>query len=234
MPKTRVLIVDIHPLFRDGLTAWLDCQSGLGCCGYVETLHALRSAIPELRPGLVVSDLRLRDCSALDHVQELSETHPELPLLVLSELDENVYAHRAIRAGARGYVMKWEPQDVVLAAIQTVLRGEIYVSRSVAARVLDNLFPNPASTDPELARLSDRELQVFQLIGVGCRNREIAAKLKISAKTVETHRENVKQKLGMEGTEDLLLAASQWISSGKFNMPAANGRRFAGLPAGTR
>jgi DNA-binding NarL/FixJ family response regulator len=215
--KVSVLVVDDHPFFRRGIVQWLNQQQGLVCCGEAESVPGTRTAVASLRPDVVLLDLQLKDGDGLDLATELAEAYPSTRILVLSQRNEDVYAHRALRAGARGYIMKSEATDTVLTAIQTVMRGEIYVSRPVAARALQSLFPDPASSAPELARLSDREIQVFQLLGASCSNRDISAILKISPKTVETYRENLKAKLRVTDAAALVAAAKNWVEHGEFN-----------------
>jgi DNA-binding NarL/FixJ family response regulator len=212
--RIRVLVVDDHPFFRCGVVEWLNQQSQLGCCGEAHSVATARQAVAQTRPDVVLLDLQLSDGDGLDLCQELSEAYPSLRIIILSHRDEDVYAHRALRVGARGYVMKSEATETVLAAIQTVMRGDIYTSRSVAARALQNLFPDPGSSAPALARLSNREIQVFQMLGAGCGNREISATLRISQKTVETYREHLKQKLRLPDTAALIQAARQWVEQG--------------------
>lgn len=212
--KSRVLVVDDHAFFRSGIANWLNQQSNLICCGEAASVAAARVAVAELRPDIVLQDLGLGDGDGLELTRELSEAHPSIRIIVLSQHDEATYAHRALQAGARGYIMKSEATEVVLAAIETVERGEIYLSRAAAGRLLHNLFPDPASKTTGLARLSDRELQVFQLLGSGCPPREIAARLKISVKTVDTYREHLKNKLGLTDGGALLRAATLWVEKG--------------------
>jgi DNA-binding NarL/FixJ family response regulator len=219
MSKTRVLVVDDHPFFRTGVSRWLNQQPTLACCGEADSAAAARRAVAELRPDIILLDLRLGDGDGLDLTRELAEAYPDTRIIALSQQDEKVYAHRALRAGARGYVMKSAATETLLAAIQAVLGGQVYVSRPVAARLLHNLFPDPASTAPELALLSDRELQVFQLLGAGCGSRDIAEQLKISPKTVETYREHLKRKLGLPDGPALLRAAALWVEKGRLQIP---------------
>jgi DNA-binding NarL/FixJ family response regulator len=216
-PKIRVLVVDDHPFFRTGIIQWIDQQQQLSCCGEAGSIAQARSAVQDLKPDVVLLDLHLPDGDGLDLCAELNQSMPEIRILCLTHRDENTYAHRALKAGARGYVMKSEATDTVLAGILAVMNGEIHVSRQVAARALHNLFPDPASSSPDLARLSDRELQVFQLIGAGCGNREISEVLKISTKTVETYRERLKEKLHLSDAPALLKAAEHWVQHGKLN-----------------
>jgi DNA-binding NarL/FixJ family response regulator len=153
----------------------------------------------------------------LDLCAELCQSLPDARILCLTHRDENTFAHRALKAGARGYVMKSEATETVFAGIQAVMKGEIFVSRQVAARALHNLFPDPASSTPDLAKLSDRELQVFQLIGSGCGNREVSETLKISPKTVETYRERLKEKLSLADATALAKAAKHWVEHGRLS-----------------
>ncbi len=212
--KIKVLVVDDHPFFRTGIIQWINQQSDLACCGQAESLGQARKAILELKPDVVLLDLHLPDGDGLDLCAEISQDNPALRILCLTHRDENTFAHRALRAGARGYIMKSEATERVLSGIHAVMKGEIFVSRQVAARALHNLFPDPASIVPDLAKLSDRELQVFQLIGAGCGNREISETLKISPKTVETYRERLKEKLNLRDAAALSQGAAHWVQHG--------------------
>jgi|SRR4051812_16099141 DNA-binding NarL/FixJ family response regulator len=213
--KIRVLVVDDHPFFRTGIIQWINQQKELTCCGEAGSIAQARKAIEELKPDVVLLDLHLPDGDGLDLCAELSQSAATARILCLTHRDENTFAHRALRVGARGYIMKSEATETVLAGILTVLKGEIFVSRQVAARALYNLFPDPASSAPDLAKLSDRELQVFQLIGAGCGNREVSETLKISPKTVETYRERLKEKLHLADAAALAKAAGHWVEHGK-------------------
>lgn len=217
LSKIRVLVVDDHPFFRTGIIQWINHQSELTCCGQAESLSQARKLIEELKPDIVLLDLHLPDGDGLDLCLELTQNNPALRILCLTHRDENTFAHRALRSGARGYVMKSEATDTVLNGILAVMKGEIFVSRQVAARALHNLFPDPASSSPDLARLSDRELQVFQLIGAGCANRDISETLKISPKTVETYRERLKEKLKLADATALAKAAAHWVEHGRLH-----------------
>jgi DNA-binding NarL/FixJ family response regulator len=214
-PKVRVLVVDDHPFFRRGVAQWLNQRPELMCCGEAGSVAEARQAVAELKPDVVFLDLHLGDGDGLDLTLELSRSYPSIRIVILSHRDEDVYAHRALRAGARGYIMKSEATESVLNAIRTVMRGDIYVSRPVAARALQKLFPDLASSSPGMERLSDREVQVFQLLGAGCNNHEISATLKISHKTVETYRENLKKKLRLPDANALLGAAKHWVERGQ-------------------
>ena len=222
--RARVLVVDDHPFFRSGVISWLERQPGLAPCGEAGTVFEARHAVETLRPDVVLMDLRLTEGDGLDLLRELMERHPGVRIIVLSQSDEDAFAHRALRAGARGYVMKSEATEVLLAAIQTVLRGGVHLSRRAAARLTQNLFPDRAGSDSDLARLSDRELQVFQMLGAGSGVNEIAAALKISPKTVETHRERLKAKLGVLDAAALLRLATIWVEHGRLADSGRSGR----------
>ena len=220
--KTRVLMVDDHPLFRSGLAVWLAQQPDLICCGEADSIASAREAIARFEPEVVLLDLRLGDGDGLDLAREVRETHPSVRIVALSQNDELFYAHRALQAGVRGYVMKSEATEVLHTAITTVARGEIYVSRPVAARLLHNLFPDPTAPMRDLAHLSDRELQVFQLLGAGLATRQIAERLKISPKTVDTYREHLKDKLQLADGRALVAAATRWVEEGRMDIGADN------------
>jgi DNA-binding NarL/FixJ family response regulator len=215
-PKIRVLVVDDHPFFRRGVAQWLNQRPELICCGEAGSAAEARQALRDLKPDVMFLDLHLGDGDGLDVTSEVAQNYPTVRVIVLSHLDEDVYAHRAIRAGARGYIMKSEATESALKAIETVMAGDIYVSRPVAARALQRLFPDSASAWAGMEHLSDREVQVFQLLGTGSSNHEIAATLKISPKTVETYRENLKRKLRLPDANALVTAARHWVESGRF------------------
>ena len=172
--KIRVLVVDDHPFFRSGIVEWINRHPTLTCCGEADTVAAARSAAARLRPDIVLLDLRLPDGDGLELIRDLLEDCPDVRVIALSQYDEITYAHRALQAGARGYIMKSAATDAVLAAIEAVFHGEVYLSRAVAARLTHNLFPDPASIVSDLTRLSDRELEVFQMLGAGCRRRDLS------------------------------------------------------------
>ncbi len=213
--KTTILIVDDHPMLRRGLTALIDSEPGLAVCGEAFTCSAALEAIDESRPDLVIVDLALSGSDGLDLVKDMKTRHPQIPALVLSMHDEAVYAERSLRAGARGYVTKQQLDETVLVAIRRVLAGETYMSSKLesqlAAKFVDG---HTLATDSPLEALSDRELQVFRLIGEGRSTRQIAETLHLSIKTIESHREHIKDKLSLESTAELAQRASQWVETG--------------------
>ena len=216
MKKIRVLIVEDHPFFRSGLVQWLNQQDGVTCCGEAGCLLEARQAVADLLPDVILMDLRLGDGDGLDLIAEIAKTHPLIRCLALSQFAEDFYAHRALKAGARGYLMKSEATEAVLTAIETVMNGGIHLSPRMAARLLQNIFPDSASRALDLAKLTDRELQVFQLLGSGLSTIEISKHLKLSPKTIETYREHLKDKLALSDASALLRAATLWVESGQF------------------
>jgi DNA-binding NarL/FixJ family response regulator len=210
--KRRVLVADDHPLLREGLMPLINRQKDLECCGETDCAPATQKAIETLKPDLLLLDLRLGEGDGIEFIKMLHSLHPTLPILVLSQFDENTYAERVLRAGARGYVMKQEATEAVLTAIRAVLDGELYVSRRIAVSVLNKFLQSkPTAGSGLVERLSDRELQVFQMVGSGMRTRDISTKLGLSIKTIETHRENIKHKLGLQAGPDLVRHATRWV-----------------------
>lgn len=200
--KRRILIVDDHPVVRAGLWATISRESDLSVCAEAGTLAEAAGRILEETPDLLLVDLDLADGNGLDLVREALAARPGLPCLVLSMHDEEVHAGRALRAGARGYLMKSASPEVLLASLRAVLAGEIAVSEKVKARLLQR----HAEEDPaggELDALSEREREVFRELGQGTAMRAIAVKLCLSVKTVETHVAHIKRKLGVRGAVEL-------------------------------
>lgn len=208
--KHRLFLVEDHPVTRDGFTQLLNFQPDLLVCGEAATAAEARRRIPEAKPDLVIVDISLAEGNGLDLIKDLAATLPDLPTLVLSTHDEKLYAERSLRAGARGYVMKLRPTEQVLAAIRTVLRGEVCVSEDMRSRLLGSLRGGRAAT-AGVQQLSDRELEVFRMLGDGHGTREIAESLKVSVSTVETYRAHIKDKLGLQNAMDLVSAAVRWV-----------------------
>jgi len=214
-PPARVLVVDDHPLLRCGLVEMVGKDPGLQLCGEASSAGTTILAVDnDPPPDLVILDLMLGHEDGLELIKQIRALRPGLLILVISMHDELIYAERALRAGASGYIMKKEPSEEVLAAAYAVLRGEIYLSRRM--RVL--LAERGLTTDPFRflvpqadPPLSDRELHVFRLIGAGLATKQIAAALYLSVKTIETYRENLKVKLRLANARELLAAARQWV-----------------------
>jgi len=214
LEKRGVLIVDDHPIVRQGLAQLIDQEHDLHVCGQAEDAHEAMRAIRELNPDLAIVDISLKDTSGIELSKDIKVRHPGLPVLILSMHDEGIYAERALRAGARGYVMKQEATERVVTAIRRVLSGEVYVSESVAAKMVSKLVAGPAqSGGSPVDRLSDRELEVFRLIGAGYGTREMAEKLHLSVKTIETYRAHIKEKLDLVDANELLRTAINWVNA---------------------
>jgi DNA-binding NarL/FixJ family response regulator len=211
--KKQVFLVDDHPLVRRALSELIDQEGDLAVCGEAEGAAAALRSIAALKPDVAIVDLTLKEGSGLDLVKDLKLRHPDLPVLVLTMHDESTYAERLLRSGARGYVMKDEASEKVIAALRRVLAGEVYLSEPMSARVLHKLVGGAAATASPVDLLSDRELQVFELIGQGVGTRQIAEKLHLSVKTIETYREHIKFKLKLDNATDLLQHAIQWAQS---------------------
>ena len=212
----RILVVDDHPLVRDGLVQLIRRQSGLTCCGEADTvLHAQETALKE-NPDLVILDLRLDKGDGLELIKTLKSQLPKLRILVLSQLDEVLYAERVLKAGAHGYLMKEEAAKEVVTAIRTVLAGELYVSPKMSGHILRKMIDSPSVRPVSgVESLTDRELQVFQMLGAGKSTRRIATELFLSFKTVETHRENIKAKMGLADATSLIHQATIWYRRGE-------------------
>ncbi len=211
-PKHAVLLVDDHPLFRKGMTQLLDSQHDLQVKTEAESSGAALSAIRSDTFDLAVVDIGLGGgANGIELTKSLKAERPDLPVLVVSMHDEALYAERALRAGARGYVMKREALDSILHAVRSVIAGEIYISPTMTKRMLfDHIQGGGARNAVE--RLTDRELEVFQLIGEGHDMHQIAAQLHLSKKTVEAHRANIKEKLGVGSAREVVRYATQWVA----------------------
>ena len=212
--KIRVLVVDDHPVVREGLTRRINRQDDMEVCGEAETRSDALTIIGSSRPDLVIVDLALRDSSGLELIKDIKVRQPDLPMLVLSMQDESVYAERALKAGARGYVMKHEATDKVIVAVRHVFAGKVYLSEKLSSKFLEVLFGRkgePGASPSEL--LTDRELEVFELLGGGLSTRQIAEQLHLSIKTIEAYREHIKDKLKLDGANELLHRAFQWVQS---------------------
>jgi len=208
---TRILIVDDHPLVRERLTEVINREPDLRVCGEAEDRHEAIQAVVDRRPDLVIVDLTLRNSDGLELIKDLHARWASLRMLVVSMHDESLYAERVLRAGALGYITKQEATRNILQAIRRVLAGNIYVNERIATHILTRLTtnaPSVAITPAEV--LADRELQVFELTGRGLNTREIAAKLSIAPKTVETYRARIRGKLNLPDRNELLRSAISW------------------------
>jgi DNA-binding NarL/FixJ family response regulator len=212
-PPKRVLIVDDHPITREGLLHLIGNQPDLMVCGAASNSAEALDGIMTLEPNLVLSDFTLPDKCALELIRDIKAIKPSLPILILSMHDENLYAERVIRAGARGYISKHEGGEKLVVAIRQVLDGRIYASENVAVRILE-AFSGAEKNDPnsEVAGLSDREFEIFELLGRGISTQQISSQLHLSVKTVEAHRANIKSKLGLDTSSALISYAARWFA----------------------
>ena len=209
--KKQVLIVDDHPLLREGLACLINRQADLAVCGEADNAQAALVAAAIRKPDLMVVDVSLPGRDGIDLTKELRTRYPKLPVLVFSMHDEAVYAERALRAGARGYVMKRDPTERHLRAIRRVLAGEIVASSAVVAQLARQLTTTGGLVPVKL--LSDRELEIFRLFGEGRNRRLIATALHLSIKTIETHRANICRKLGLRGAVELRRHATEFVQA---------------------
>ena len=214
--KKTVFVVDDHPLLRQGLAMLINRESDLMVCGEAEEAPTAMKALAAARPDIVIADISLNGPDGLDLLKNLRILYPDLPVLILSMHDESIYAERALRARANGYIMKQEATEKVLVAVRRILDGEIYLSYRMANRLLQQYMSGQtAETDSRLTALSDRELEVFRLIGDGLSTRRIAEVLHLSMKTVESYQAHLKEKLSLRTGRELMQHAIQWKLSEK-------------------
>jgi DNA-binding NarL/FixJ family response regulator len=201
-----VLLVDDHPIVREGLAARIEMEGDLSVSAMAENADQALEFIQQSEPDIVITDLSLSGRPGLELIKDIRTTRPSLPILVLSIHDEELWAERVLRAGAQGYVMKSHATEKVMEAIRRVLGGGVWLSDSMSSTLLGRLTHHrqPVTRDMPLSTLSDRELEVFQMLGRGLSVKEIAAQLFLSSKTVEVHREHIKEKLGMRSSAELL------------------------------
>jgi len=212
--KKRVVLVDDHPLIRQGVRMLVSQEADMEICGEASGAYEALQVIQQTQPDVVVADLRLAEGSGLDLIRDVRERFPQASVLVLLMRDEGFFVERVLRAGARGYITKDEGPARVIEGIRRVLAGEIYVSQKMATRLMSQIAgPRGADAGPAESKLTDRELAVFEQIGRGVPAREIADALHISVKTVESHREHIKEKLGLDNAAELLKHAIEWVGN---------------------
>jgi DNA-binding NarL/FixJ family response regulator len=209
-PKCRVLLVDDHPVVRQGLALFIDRESDLTVCGQANDATSALQVIRNSTPDFVVLDISLEGPDGLELLKILRAEYPKLPVLVLSMHDELLYAERALRAGANGYIMKQEATDRVLTAIRHILGGDVYLSDRFTKRMLQQFVNGSAPPRDPLAKLSDRELEVYRLIGTGHGTRQIADELHVSTKTIESYQAHIKEKLALRNARELVQHAVEW------------------------
>jgi DNA-binding NarL/FixJ family response regulator len=217
--KAQVLVVEDHPVVCAGLMELIRNQPDLTCSGTADSTAAAKRLVEQFEPDLMLLDLRLKSGDALELIKSMRVEHSKVKVLVLSQYDELIFAERALRAGASGYIMKENATDEVLRAVRKVLAGELYFSDRVAAAVVQRtLRERPNVSRIGIESLSDREMQVFQLLGASYNARQIAEQFHLSRKTVETHCENIKHKLNLQSAAELKQFAREWVAE---NLPAS-------------
>jgi DNA-binding NarL/FixJ family response regulator len=210
--KTRILLVDDHAVVRFGIAQLINRQADMTVCGEEEDASRAMGSIETLKPNLVIADISLKDSSGLELMRNIKAQYPSLPILVVSGHDESIYAEIAFRAGALGYLMKDGALDNIITAIRRVLSGAIYVSDSLAAKMLQQQIRGQTNiNESPVKSLSDRELEVFQLIGQWKTTRDIADELHLSIKTIEYYREQIKRKLNLKNAAELTQRATSWV-----------------------
>jgi DNA-binding NarL/FixJ family response regulator len=213
--KKKILLVDDHPIFRHGLTELLDRQVDLVVCGHADSAPTALEQMRQLKPDLAILDITLQGTNGIELVKLMKAEAPHLPILVLSMHDESLYALRALKAGALGYVMKADGVQPVLDAIYRALQGKVFVSKRLGEKLIfkaihasESDSPSPSPVD----RLSDRELEVLVMLGRGHSTRSIAKEINLSVKTVETHRAHIKEKLGFADANEMVRFAIDWVA----------------------
>jgi DNA-binding NarL/FixJ family response regulator len=208
----KIYIVEDHPVMRQGYATLVETEMGLEICGETGAVPEARQEIPELEPDLAILDLSLQEASGLELVKDLQEVCPDLPILVVSVHDEELYAERVLQAGASGYLRKSVPSEKVLSAIQRVLEGGMFFEEELKEQMLFRFHgSNKKTAQPMLGDLSDRELEVFEYMGRGLTSSEIAEELNLSPKTVATYRSRAKEKLGLDSNTELQRRAVVWL-----------------------
>lgn len=207
--KSRVLIIDDHVMVREGVAEIIKHEDDLDVCGTATTANEGMEAVNKLKPDLVIVDITLPGKNGIEFIKDVRAIHPDLRILVMSMHDESLYADRVLRAGGRGYIRKQEGGDKLIEAIRRVLGGEIVVSEKMTGRLLET-FSGRKKMDSPLGGLSDRELEVFQLIGQGKTMKEIGDELHLSPKTIEVHRSRIREKLGITSAPELVSYAARW------------------------
>ena len=210
--KKRVLIVDDHPIFRAGLTSLVNLETELAVCGEANDAAQAMHALEKLHPDLVLLDMSLPGKGGLELLKDIRAIAPQMPVLIISMHDETLYAERVIKAGGRGYIMKQEGPEKIVQAIRKVLGGSISVSERIAAQILDAMSGSKGGTSTSVSTLTDREFEVYRLLGQGKEPHEIARTLHLSIKTVDTHRAHIRQKLGLRNATELIHHATRWTA----------------------
>ena len=214
--KNKVLVVDDHPIVRQGLTQLINQESDFVVCGDAGDIPQAMKAIDDCKPDIIIVDISLGHTSGIRLIEDLSHNYPNLSILALSMHDESIYAERCLKAGAKGYIMKQEPPEKVVSALRKILDGDIYISDKLGTKLLHKFVTKKAdASGSPVELLSNRELEVFQLVGQGLKTRKIAEELNLSVKTVETYIDHIKKKMNFDDSRDLFLHAVQWSMNEK-------------------
>ncbi len=208
---TRILIVDDHPMVREGLAMRISTQRDLQVCGEAATEQEALELVQATAPDLVIVDLSLKSGHGLEVIKQVKARYPSIKMLVLSGFQESLYAERVLRAGALGYLNKQESNEKALQAIRTVLAGQRFLSAEITQRLVNQALGSNDETKTPMERLTDRELEIFRMIGQGLTSGAIAKRLFLSSHTIDTHRENIKRKLDIKNAGELARAAAQWL-----------------------
>jgi len=212
--KNKIFIVDDHPIVRKGLSQLINQESDMVVCGEAENAQNALELLKKIRPDLAIVDISLQGIDGIELIKKIRVRDTNLPILVVSMHDESLFAERALRVGAKGYIMKQEAIEKMMEAIRRVIRGELYVSERVSATIVKKFIDGKAeNTRSPMEVLSNREFEVFQLIGQGFVTRQIARELNVSIKTVESYRANIKEKLDLKNATELLRHAVHWVDS---------------------
>lgn len=209
--KARVFLVDDHPIVRRGFQLLLSMEPDLAVCGEADNGPVALEKMLKLKPEVAIVDLSLKSSSGLDLIKQLRAQLPELKILVFTMRAEGIFAERALRAGANGYITKEEGTEKAIEAIRLILQGKTYLSQELANAMMERMAGKGATAPTSVESLSDRELEVLELVGNGIGSREIAEKLHISIKTIESHREHIKTKLGLKSASELVSYAFHWV-----------------------
>jgi DNA-binding NarL/FixJ family response regulator len=214
--KAKVLIVDDHPVVREGLAMHLATQPDLEVCGEAEDLPGALTLLAATRPDVAIVDISLKNSSGIELIRRMKERRDAARVLVWSMYPENLYAERALRAGAQGYLNKGQATHCVLDAVRAILQGRVYISGVLTERLVQRMVGRKPEERSTLDGLSDRELEAFQLIGEGLTTQAIAEKMHVSPKTVETFRARIKEKLGISNLSELIQRAAQWVVESRY------------------
>jgi DNA-binding NarL/FixJ family response regulator len=212
--KRKIFIVDDHPIVRKGLAQMIDQDPDLVVCGEADGAQSALESLKKCKPDLIIVDISLQGVDGIELIKTIKTRYENLPALVVSMHDESLFAERALRVGARGYIMKQEAIEKMMEAIRKVLRGELYISDKVSANIVKKFISGKSeNVHSPIEALSDREFEVFQLIGQGFGTRQIAKDLNVSVKTVESYRANIKEKLKLNNATELMKHAVHWVES---------------------